>query len=115
MSRIVFMGTPDFAVPSLKKLIATQEVVGVVTQPDRPAGRGRHTRRAAAPQARILGNRFPQKQRSALADDGDHDQRCQAEHQQNDKKFPAQFQIEPEASFHCLASSEKKLLYESQK
>jgi methionyl-tRNA formyltransferase len=35
------MGTPDFAVPSLRKLIATQEVVGVVTQPDRPAGRGR--------------------------------------------------------------------------
>jgi len=35
------MGTPDFAVPSLKKLIETQEVVGVVTQPDRPAGRGK--------------------------------------------------------------------------
>ena len=42
MARIVFMGTPEFAVPSLKQLIATQEVVGVVTQPDRPAGRGRH-------------------------------------------------------------------------
>lgn len=36
------MGTPDFAVPSLKKLIETHNVVGVVTQPDRPAGRGRH-------------------------------------------------------------------------
>jgi methionyl-tRNA formyltransferase len=35
------MGTPDFAVPVLKKLIETQTVVGVVTQPDRPAGRGR--------------------------------------------------------------------------
>lgn len=35
------MGTPDFAVPSLRKLIETQRVVGVVTQPDRPAGRGR--------------------------------------------------------------------------
>lgn len=35
------MGTPDFAVPGLHKLIETQNVVGVVTQPDRPAGRGR--------------------------------------------------------------------------
>jgi len=41
MVRIVFMGTPEFAVPSLYSLIETQEVVGVVTQPDRPAGRGR--------------------------------------------------------------------------
>ena len=38
------MGTPDFSVPSLRKLIATQEVVGVVTQPDRPAGRGKQLR-----------------------------------------------------------------------
>lgn len=38
--RIVFMGTPEFAVPSLKALIeAGYEVVGVVTQPDRPVGR----------------------------------------------------------------------------
>ena len=44
MSKVVFMGTPDFSVPSLKALIATQEVVGVVTQPDRPAGRGRQLR-----------------------------------------------------------------------
>jgi methionyl-tRNA formyltransferase len=35
------MGTPEFAVPSLQALIDTQNVVGVVTQPDRPAGRGR--------------------------------------------------------------------------
>lgn len=34
------MGTPAFAVPSLQALIETQQVVGVVTQPDRPAGRG---------------------------------------------------------------------------
>lgn len=40
--RIVFMGTPDFAVPSLKTLEAAgHEIVGVVTQPDRPKGRGR--------------------------------------------------------------------------
>lgn len=34
------MGTPEFAVPVLQVLIETQDVVGVVTQPDRPAGRG---------------------------------------------------------------------------
>lgn len=39
MARIVFMGTPDFAVPTLRALIAHHDVVGVVTQPDRPAGR----------------------------------------------------------------------------
>ena len=39
--RIVFMGSPDFAVPSLLALVEGWEVVGVVTQPDRPAGRGR--------------------------------------------------------------------------
>lgn len=44
MVRIVFMGTPEFAVPSLRALIETQQVVGVVTQPDRPAGRGRQLR-----------------------------------------------------------------------
>lgn len=40
MARIVFMGTPEFAVPTLTALIQHHEVVGVVTQPDRPAGRG---------------------------------------------------------------------------
>ncbi|HFE66391.1 MAG TPA: methionyl-tRNA formyltransferase [Chloroflexi bacterium] len=44
MSKIVFMGTPDFAVPALQKLIETQTVVGVVTQPDKPAGRGKKVR-----------------------------------------------------------------------
>jgi methionyl-tRNA formyltransferase len=40
--RIIFMGTPDFAVPSLRALIEHGEkVVAVVTQPDRPKGRGR--------------------------------------------------------------------------
>lgn len=39
--RIVFMGTPDFAVPTLKALVENgYEVVGVFTQPDRPKGRG---------------------------------------------------------------------------
>ncbi|MEL6711264.1 MAG: methionyl-tRNA formyltransferase [Pseudomonadota bacterium] len=40
--RIVFAGTPDFAVPSLQALLDSEhQVVAVYTQPDRPAGRGR--------------------------------------------------------------------------
>lgn len=40
--RIVFMGTPDFSVPALEALIkAGHQVVGVVTQPDKPKGRGK--------------------------------------------------------------------------
>jgi methionyl-tRNA formyltransferase len=46
--RVVFMGTPQFAIPTLKWLIdeysstgGNAEVVGVFTQPDRPKGRGR--------------------------------------------------------------------------
>jgi methionyl-tRNA formyltransferase len=38
--RIVFMGSPDFAVPALEALLGRHEVVLVVTQPDKPAGRG---------------------------------------------------------------------------
>ncbi len=42
MIRVVFMGTPDFAVPSLKTLVEEKyEVIAVVTQPDRPKGRKR--------------------------------------------------------------------------
>lgn len=40
---IVFLGTPAFAVPSLRRLVAEGfEIAAVYTQPDRPAGRGRH-------------------------------------------------------------------------
>ena len=39
--KIVFMGTPDFAVPSLKALIDKFGVEAVFTQPDRPRGRGK--------------------------------------------------------------------------
>ena len=40
--RVVFMGTPDFAVPCLKAIVdAGYEVCGVVSQPDRPKGRGK--------------------------------------------------------------------------
>ena len=42
--RIIYLGTPEFAVPTLEKLFAWRhgEVVALVTQPDRPAGRGKH-------------------------------------------------------------------------
>ena len=39
--KVVFMGSPDFAIPTLRNLAAHYRVIGVVTQPDRPAGRGR--------------------------------------------------------------------------
>jgi methionyl-tRNA formyltransferase len=46
--RIVFMGTPDFAVASLKILLENNyQVVGVVTAPDKPAGRGQELQQSA--------------------------------------------------------------------
>ena len=45
--RIVFMGTPEFAVPSLRALVGGgYNVVGVVTSPDKPAGRGQKIHRS---------------------------------------------------------------------
>lgn len=50
--RLVFMGTPEFALPSLKKLLASDhDVLAVVTRPDRPKGRGL---REAPPPVKIL-------------------------------------------------------------
>ncbi|MBI5558463.1 MAG: methionyl-tRNA formyltransferase [Deltaproteobacteria bacterium] len=52
INRVIFMGTPDFAVPSLQALLDHNEnVVAVVTQPDRPKGRGR---KLAPPPVKIL-------------------------------------------------------------
>lgn len=49
--RIIFMGTPDFAVASLAAINgSSHEVVAVVTAPDRPAGRGRQLRESAVKQ-----------------------------------------------------------------
>ena len=39
--KVVFMGTPEFAVPTLKMLIENYQVLAVVTQPDKPKGRGK--------------------------------------------------------------------------
>jgi methionyl-tRNA formyltransferase len=54
--RVVFMGSPDFAVPSLEALLARPgiEVVLVVTQPDKPAGRGAHV---TAPPVKVTAER----------------------------------------------------------
>ncbi len=46
--RIVFMGTPEFAVGVLQKLVEEEKnIVGVITSPDKPAGRGRKVRQSA--------------------------------------------------------------------
>ena len=48
MVRIVFMVTPEFAVPSLDKLLQSEyNIVGVITAPDRPAGRGMNVQQSA--------------------------------------------------------------------
>ena len=44
MMKVVFMGSPDFALPSLRSLAQNYQVVGVVTQPDRASGRGREVK-----------------------------------------------------------------------
>ena len=49
--RIVFMGSPDFSLPSLRSLAQAYQVVGVVTQPDRASGRGRELK---APPVKLL-------------------------------------------------------------
>lgn len=67
--RVVFLGTPGFAVPSLEACAARFEVVGVVTQPDRPAGRGRAT---VAPPVKIAAEELglPVLQPASMRDPG---------------------------------------------
>jgi methionyl-tRNA formyltransferase len=66
--RVVFFGTPEFAVPTLDALLRSRHtVVGVVTQPDRPRGRGQKT--SAAPvKARALMAGLPVLQPERLKD-----------------------------------------------
>ncbi|HAQ21487.1 MAG TPA: methionyl-tRNA formyltransferase [Prolixibacteraceae bacterium] len=55
--RIVFMGTPDFAIESLKALVEKgYQVVGVITAPDKPAGRGRQLSESAVKQYAVQQN-----------------------------------------------------------
>jgi methionyl-tRNA formyltransferase len=52
--RLIFMGTPEFAVPSLRALVhAGHEVLAVYTQPDRPAGRGQKLQQSPVKQAAL--------------------------------------------------------------
>ncbi|WP_371397000.1 methionyl-tRNA formyltransferase [Fretibacter rubidus] len=72
--RVVFMGTPDFAVPSLSELIANgYDVVRVYTQPPRPAGRGKSLTKSPVHQfAEIMGIpvETPEKFRKSRVIDG---------------------------------------------
>ncbi len=53
--RVLFLGTPEFAVPTLEALLASpHDVVGVVTQPDRPKGRGQ---RLQPPPVKVVAER----------------------------------------------------------
>ncbi len=66
--RLVFMGTPDFAVPSLERLEqGPHDLAGVVSRPDRPAGRGR---KMASPPVKAAARRMglPVAQPESLAD-----------------------------------------------
>ena len=68
--RIIFAGTPEFAVPSLDGLLRRDyRVCAVYTQPDRPAGRGRRVR-AAAVKVRALAGGVPIMQPRTLRDPG---------------------------------------------
>lgn len=53
--RIIFCGTPDFALPSLRHLLAQSDfqITGVVTQPDRPRGRGHATSSSSVKEAAV--------------------------------------------------------------
>ena len=76
--RVVFMGTPEFAVPSLQALLdAGHEVVGVFTQPDRPAGRGKKL--TASPVKKLAeANGIPVFQPQRIRRDGVEDLRALA-------------------------------------
>ena len=66
--RVVFLGTPAFAVPTLEALLASHHaVVGVVTQPDRPSGRGQKTTIGPV-KAGALQNSVPLLQPATLKD-----------------------------------------------
>jgi methionyl-tRNA formyltransferase len=53
MLKVVFMGTPEFAVPALKRIHAEHTVLAVYSQPDRPVGRGLEVRHSAVKKAAL--------------------------------------------------------------
>jgi methionyl-tRNA formyltransferase len=66
--RIIFMGSPAFAIPSLDFLRKQYEICSVITQPDRPAGRGRSIRESAVKKL-ALSHNLPIAQPSSLRDE----------------------------------------------
>jgi len=67
-ARIIFAGSPEFALPPLQKLLASKhELVAVLTQPDRPAGRGRRLQAGPIKEAAIAAG-IPVRQPSTLRD-----------------------------------------------
>ena len=72
--RVVFLGTPLFAATCLEQLLQSRhEVVGVVTAPDRPAGRGRSLRASDVKKVALKHN-LPLAQPEKLKDESFHDQ-----------------------------------------
>jgi methionyl-tRNA formyltransferase len=70
--RIVFCGTPEFAVPPLRALIAApdMDVAAVVTQPDRPSGRGQKMQQSAVKLASTQAGILPFQPAKVKADEG---------------------------------------------
>ncbi len=68
--RIAFAGTPGFALPPLRALATRHEIVGVLTQPDRPAGRGRALT-ASPVKAEALARGWPLAQPASLKGEAD--------------------------------------------
>lgn len=69
--RVAFAGTPDFSVPALEALVASgHSVVGVLTQPDRPKGRGRQIT-ASPVKAAALAHGIPVSQPQSLKSEAD--------------------------------------------
>ena len=67
--KIIFMGTPDFAVPTLEKLIASEhDVAAVFTQPDKPKGRG-HKMQFSPVKELAVAHDIPVHQPQTLKDD----------------------------------------------
>ena len=72
MLKVVFMGTPEFAVPALKRIHGEHEILAVYTQPDRPVGRGLEVRQSAV-KAQALSLRLPVRQPEKLTAPGEYE------------------------------------------
>jgi methionyl-tRNA formyltransferase len=67
--KVLFYGTPEFALPTLESLLERHTVVAVITQPDKPAGRGQHLSLSPVKE-RALAAGLPVLQPSRLRDPG---------------------------------------------